>query len=535
MRRLLVALVLVCALPATAVGPGLATTGGPADTRGPIIVAAYPNPIADGDAGEYVAVSMPAGVNPGEYNFTDGETTVSLANASAGSRVAIASRARGRNLTGHSAILAPSLSLANAGEGIRVEQNGTVVSERRYREAPEGEIASWNHSRISWRQVGATDRPVVRSEGGPVRPFVLPDSPAVPVETLRGADRRILLAGYTLTSERVAEALVAARERNLTVRVLLEGDPVGGRTKREARLLDRLVSAGVEVRLVGGEHARYDYHHAKYAVADDRAVVMTENWKPAGTGGNSSRGWGVVTDQPRIVDGLETTFRADAGWRDARPWGTFRRGRTFERGEVSHGDYQTRFEEREVQVERTELLVTPDNGQRRLIETLDQANDSIDVVQMSVGDWDSPLVQALRRAARRGVDVRLLLSDAWYVREDNRRIATRFEEWASERDASFTTKLATPGDRYEKIHAKGAVVDDERVVLGSLNWNEQSARSNREVILILHGESVAAFYGEVFDSDWNGGKPELPVGLVGAVAGSLVVVGLAARRLEFTE
>jgi len=83
-------------------------------------------------------------------------------------------------------------------------------------------------------------------------------------------------------------------------------------------------------------------------------------------------------------------------------------------------------------------------------------------------------------------------------------------------------KLAKSGDRYEKIHAKGAIVDDDRVVLGSLNWNEQAATNNREVILLLYGDEVADYYGDVFDADWGGGKPELPVGLIGAVVGCLI-------------
>jgi len=152
---------------------------------------------------------------------------------------------------------------------------------------------------------------------------------------------------------------------------------------------------------------------------------------------------------------------------------------------------------------------------------------------VTLGDWDSPLVKALRRAARRGVDVRLLLGNAWYNREDNQALADRFDEWASDRDVSFSVKLAKSGDRYEKIHAKGAIVDDDRVVLGSLNWNEQAATNNREVILLLYGDEVADYYGDVFDADWGGGKPELPVGLIGAVVGCLIVAGLVARRLEF--
>lgn len=53
--------------------------------------------------------------------------------------------------------------------------------------------------------------------------FVLPDAPAVTVATLRAAERRVLLAGYTVTSWRVARALVAASECGATVRVLVDG------------------------------------------------------------------------------------------------------------------------------------------------------------------------------------------------------------------------------------------------------------------------------------------------------------------------
>jgi hypothetical protein len=58
----------------------------------------------------------------------------------------------------------------------------------------------------------------------------------------------------------------------VTVRVLVEGGPVGGVSRRSAGLLDRFTEAGVEVRVVSGPHARYQFHHAKYAVVGDRAL-----------------------------------------------------------------------------------------------------------------------------------------------------------------------------------------------------------------------------------------------------------------------
>jgi len=114
-----------------------------------------------------------------------------------------------------------------------------------------------------------------------------------------------------------------------------------------------------------------------------------------------------------------------------------------------------------------------------------------------------------------------------------RRRHSRFREWADRNDAPLTAKVADPDGRYEKIHAKGAVVDDERVVVGSLNWNEQAATTNREVVLVLHGSDAADYFGAVFAADWDAGGFDTPVGALVALLGLIVVAGLAARRVSF--
>jgi phosphatidylserine/phosphatidylglycerophosphate/cardiolipin synthase-like enzyme len=507
--------------------------GGPVTS--PTIHAVYPDPIRSGDRGEFVVLALPNGTALGQYALTDGDTTTALPNRTVSGRVAVTAAPDGvRNLTDYTVVgLDGAPALANGGDSVELTRRGSTVASVRYSDTAEGELGVVAGSSVRWRPLGATDRPVLTGGAGEVRTFTLPDTPQAPLAPIRNATSRVYLAGYTLSSERVADALVAAHRRGADVRVLLEGDPVGGRTRAEATTLDRLHGAGVEVRVVAGPRARYRYHHAKYAVADDRAVVLTENWKPAGTGGRSSRGWGVATSQPRVVAGLAATFRADAGWRDAVPWADHREGQSFQRGDPANASYPTDFDARTVPVERTELLVTPDNAQAALVDELDAAEASIDVIQPTVGGWDEPLMRALRRAANRGVEVRLLLSSAWYVREENRRTVERFDSWADRTGAPLSARLADSGDRYAKIHAKGAVIDGDRVVLGSLNWNEQAATVNREVVVVLHGTAVADYFGRVFERDWGGGEPSVPLGIVAAVVGALVVAGLAARRVRF--
>jgi phosphatidylserine/phosphatidylglycerophosphate/cardiolipin synthase-like enzyme len=536
-RRLLIGCLVLASLAAGAVPVG----GQPAATTletshdDPRIHAVYPDPVASGDRGEFVVLSVPDGTELGRYTVTDGDSAADLPNRTTDGRVAVTSDpATVRNLTDHPVIdIGTRLALANSGGTVSLRRNGTAVSRVRYSDTEEGDIGVVRGSTIHWRPSGATDRSVIPSQGGQGRAFALPDATGPPLAPIRNATERVYLAGYTLSSSRVADALIAASGRGANVSVLLDGDPVGGRTRAEAETLDRLTAAGIRVELITGPRARYLYHHAKYAVADDRAVVLTENWKPSGTGGQSSRGWGVITYRPAIVSGLVETFRADAGWRDTRAWAQYRSGRTFERAEPTDGEYPSRFDAARVPVDRTELLVTPDNAQSALVEDIEAADESVDVVQPAVGGWDEPLVRALRRAASRGVEVRLLLSSAWYVREENQRTVDRFQAWTDRTDAPLSARLADPDGRFAKIHAKGAIVDGDQVMLGSLNWNEQAATENREVILVLHGPEIADYFGRVFEADWTGGKPELPVGVIAAGGGVAILGALAARRLRF--
>jgi phosphatidylserine/phosphatidylglycerophosphate/cardiolipin synthase-like enzyme len=528
---------LVAVGPATAFAPSGSTdapidtaTGDQTDSH---IHAVYPNPVADGDRGEFVALSAPPETSLGTYTLGDDDATVQLPNRTVSGRVVLSTAPNATEglVEGPVYGLSDDLQLANGGETLTLRRNGTVVDRLNYTAAPEGERRLRNAT-TRWQPLGATDRPVVTGDTGTVRVFTLPDAPDVATGTLADADRRILFAGYTLTDDAVAEQLLAAAGRNVSVRVLVDGDPVGGLARRQAVILDRLAAAGIEVRVLGGQRARYDFHHAKYAVVDDSVLVATENWKHAGLGGNGSRGWGVVTHQPRVVSGLADTFRADAGWRDARPWTEYRASKTFDSAPAANATYPTQFKPRTVTVEQTHLLVAPDNAEAGILARLGNATDTIAVEQVSLGGRTQPFVQATLAAAHRGVEVRVLLSSAWYVEAENRKLVSWLNDRADSENLPLDAKLAKPRDKFEKIHAKGVVIDGDQVILGSLNWNNNSARDNREVVLVLEGESVGAYYQRVFDADWPV-PPPLPAGLaVGVAVTTLLAVGIG-TRLEF--
>jgi phosphatidylserine/phosphatidylglycerophosphate/cardiolipin synthase-like enzyme len=514
---------LLC-LPASAAGSAAGST--------PDIVAVYPDPVTEGDRGEFVVLDVPQGTNLSAYALSDGESTASLPNATG--RVAVAFDAtEPATLDGESPIRVDGgLRLSNAGERIDLRRNGTTVSSVAYENVTEGAVLEVD-GRRRWRPLGATDRRVVTAGPGRVRAFVLPDAGGLPARLLERAEDRILLAGYTLTSRAVTDALVEASRRNVSVRVLVEGGPVGGVARRQVARLDRLAAADVDVRAVGGPRARYRFHHPKYAVVDDHAIVMTENWKPAGVGGHASRGWGVVTNQSAIVTGLADTFRADAGWRDAVPWSRFRSTVAASNATVATGAYPERIPAETLPVNGTRLVVAPDNAEGAVLALLRGANESIWIEQPGLGGTSQPFVRAALDAARRGVSVNVLLGGAWYNEAENRAIAERLRTVADREDLDLAVRLVDPAGRFERLHAKGVVVDGRAVALGSLNWNNHSARRNREVGVVLEGEAIGRYFEAVVRQDWEGVDTRLLVGLGAAVFGSLLVAVAVGRRIEF--
>lgn len=529
--RRIVAILLVLS-GAAALGPAVA--GATATDTGPTnatLVAAYPNPVAHGDPGEFVTIRFAEPTNTTGWTLTDGKTTARLPNRTVDGTIAAAIRpAHARNHTDHSVVpLSGRLRLADEGDRLELRAADEVVSAARYRNAPEAERRDFESGR--WIPLGATDYEPVRTDGGTATVFVLPDAPEATVAELEAADERILIGGYTFTSERIATALINATTAGVDVSVLLDGAPVGGMSDRQARLLDRLVEHGVDVRLLSGPHTRYRHHHPKYAVVDDRAIVSTENFKPAGTGGKSSRGWGVVLENRRAADALASIHGDDRTWRAATTWETYREERAFTEAKPAVGGYTSDHDPRTVAVESATVLVAPDNAADALVGRIETADERILVQQVRIDSPENRLLRAVIDAADRGVRVRIHLGNSWYVREENAALV----EWLNRRSEiegwNLKARVDDPSG-YSKIHTKGVVID-ETAVVGSLNWVRSAETENREVLLALEDTEAAGYYATVFEGDWRNENRPLPAGLLAAIAVGGAGTLLLARRIRF--
>ena len=113
---------------------------------------------------------------------------------------------------------------------------------------------------------------------------------------------------------------------------------------------------------------------------------------------------------------------------------------------------------------------------------------------------DEPLLVALRSAAHRGVDVRLLVPE----RGDSRFVAAAAR--------SYFENLLLSGVRIWEygpaiLHAKTMVVDRELAVVGSGNLDIRSFRLNFEIAAAIYGTAAADHLAAIFERDLTSARP----------------------------
>jgi phosphatidylserine/phosphatidylglycerophosphate/cardiolipin synthase-like enzyme len=158
-----------------------------------------------------------------------------------------------------------------------------------------------------------------------------------------------------------------------------------------------------------------------------------------------------------------------------------------------------------------------------ILGAIDKAEESIHVQQFSTSRFwaeaDNPFIFALIEAARRGCEVKVLL-DAKYLDgyNNNDEVISWLRQVAAAEHLDLEAELADlNGLGLVKIHNKGLIIDDQKVVIASLNWNANSIH-NREAGVIIENAEIASFYNAAFFHDWNVSVKE------GREAGNLRIV-----------
>ncbi|MDH7593769.1 MAG: phospholipase D-like domain-containing protein [Methanomicrobiales archaeon] len=378
--------------------------------------------------------------------------------------------------------------------------------------------------------------------------FVSPDS-AYPAfaQAIGGAKREILVNVYLFTNGRQAEELTVAAGRGVQVRVLIEGGPVGGIPAEgsiTAGLLMRSDIPVLQMKKAGDTRKRYRFNHAKYMVIDREAVFITsENFDPNGfprEGERGNRGWGVYIRSPEMAGYFADLFLADSMGYDISPAEPID-------GEIPYfkdTPYTPEFPAISFTGANITAVISPDTS-RLINDLLEDATSSIEIEQAYIQNWSgnspNPYLEAALNAARRGVRVRILLDSYWFNTEgemDNDEMVPFLRRVARGEDLPLEARLASlSSSGIEKIHNKGVIVDGRRVLISSINWNENSPLYNREAGVIIESPEVARYFLGVFEDDWRAAESDkakgpdmLKIGVAAAVVFLLLLQYLVNRR-----
>ena len=334
-----------------------------------------------------------------------------------------------------------------------------------------------------------------------IRTFVSPDcSYRVISEELDRAKQRLLLSVYQLENFYLVRKLVYAAKRGVDVDVLLEGRPVGGLTFEERAAARMLADCGASVTFFGsaldnGSSDRYPFVHAKYCVIDNlTCIVDSENWKMTGipvNGTTGNIGWGVVARSPGLAAYLTRVFRQDSDpyAAEAHPYSPVDPyfgpppGWYTMNTSVPLGNHAPVLKPGSFTGGRLSPVLSPDTSlleNASILGLIGTAARSLLIEDFSCSpDWDAsgdPLpnlyLEAVIQAARRGVDVKVLL-DGTYLDEpgsgnDNRDVLNRLLYLALTEGLRLDARYAfQPG--IVKMHNKGLVADGEKVLVSSIN------------------------------------------------------------------
>ena len=370
---------------------------------------------------------------------------------------------------------------------------------------------------------------------------------------IKSAKKNLLINIYEFTSKDIKDAIIERIHAGVQVKILEEGQPVGG-FSAQARAVKEEIEA--EMKQVSsknlflvmtsqeGVKRRFRFDHGKYIVIDDKSLLIgSENYSPTGhpaKGAVGNRGWEALlynaplakqfsqifesdsdTDHGDVIAFLINlfpsnllTFFSESPWLQVTGPGPLPR---INESDLSQEDTSVEplVSGERLEASDVEKITSPDTSLSGLLSLIENAHEKVDLELMTFdSNWGgpghvSPLFEAVLAAARRGVEVRVLLNDEKAFSPNNKSVknsttVNKLNSYARKERLQLSAAIANlkaMGVRI--IHNKGALVDGDKTLISSINWNANSVENNRETAVVLTGRSVFDHYEAIFEQDWQ--------------------------------
>jgi hypothetical protein len=157
-------------------------------------------------------------------------------------------------------------------------------------------------------------------------------------------------------------------------------------------------------------------------------------------------------------------------------------------------------------------MFTPDNALDIHAAWFSRANTTIDVQNQYIkqfdrsGEWaddPSPIVKGLVAAATRGITVRV------QVREDSDSddVTAYLNQFTNIEVRWMGNAVSSSDSSYlSNTHNKMAVIDSKVSLISSINFGDNAFLNNREAGMVVQSATVANYYLDFFNEDWDDGE-----------------------------
>jgi phosphatidylserine/phosphatidylglycerophosphate/cardiolipin synthase-like enzyme len=270
-------------------------------------------------------------------------------------------------------------------------------------------------------------------------------------QLIDGATQSLDVQMYLFTVTSIADRIIAAKNRGVAVRVILDPDHAGN-----ANVRTKLTSASVPTR---NAPMLYSFSHAKYLLVDNKtAVIMSMNFNVDAF--SSERNYGMITRDPDDV--LDTKAIFDMDWAAAG-------------GEAA----------KPADLACTRLVVSPNNAKQRITDFIKSATTKLDVEAMYIAE--DGVRAAIVDAKKRGVNVRVILETG--------------SDTAEVRALFMANGITVKSPVGYLLHAKLLIADGAAFV-GSENFSITALTKNRELGGFVFEPPALAVIQQQFDADW---------------------------------
>ena len=319
-------------------------------------------------------------------------------------------------------------------------------------------VVSWN--RPPTATTTRNELPQNLTKNGTLSIITEPDQGTEPVlRLIQNAKKSIDLVMYQMTDKNIADALIAASKRGITVRVLLNGGYFGKQEDTTTALAYQyLQKAGVPVHWTP---ASFALTHQKTLIIDNTtALIMTWNFVPKYY--PTGRDFGILDTDQADVQAIEETFSAD--WNNQQI-------------SSSLGD---------------DLVWSP-TSENDMLLVIKSAKKTLDIYNEEI-NYET-ITNALKDAKTRGVSVRIIMT---YSTANKPIFTDLVNSGIQIHTYSGTKKLY--------IHAKSIVADESYAFVGSENFSFNSLNKNRELGIFLQDPKIISSIESTFSTDWQNGK-----------------------------